>query len=62
MITVDVRDEITPFIRSWLQQNPRFIRSLTKSLGWYAQREIKVLSRDSRVTSRWPKRTPLKIR
>lgn len=62
MISIDVRDEITPFIRSWLQQNPRFIRSLTKSLGWYAQREIKALSRDSRVTSRWPKRTPLKIR
>lgn len=62
MITVDVRDDITPLIRSWLQQNPKFIRSLTKSLGWYVQREIKTLSRDSRITSHWPARTPLKIR
>lgn len=60
MIEVNVRDSVTPYIESFLRENPRFIRSLTKSVGWFVQREIKKLSRNSRITSRWRKRTPLK--
>ena len=59
MIEVNVRDSVTPYIESFLRENPRFIRSLTKSVGWFVQREIKKLSRNSRITSRWRKRTPL---
>lgn len=62
MITVDVRDEITPFIRSWLQQNPRFMRSLSKSIGWYVRGSVRRLVRDGNFPNRWEKRTPIEIR
>ena len=61
MITVDIKDEITPLIKNYLANNPHMLRSLTKSLGWYVQSSIKKLSR-AQLGRRWRERTPLKIR
>lgn len=41
MITVDIRDEVTPLIKSYLANNPKMIASLTKSIGWYVQSNVK---------------------
>lgn len=61
MITVDIRDEATPLIKSYLANNPKMIASLTKSIGWYVQSNVKKLS-TSTLPSRWADRVPLKIR
>lgn len=62
MIKLDVRDAISPKIENWLRDNPKYIRSLTKSIGWFVQKEIKRLSNDTAVTSGWRERMPLKLR
>ena len=49
MITVDVKDEITPLLKKYLENNPRMIASLTKSLGWYVQGSIKKLGQIGRA-------------
>lgn len=61
MITVDIRDEVTPLIKRYLTDNPRMLASLSKSLGWYVQSETKKLSRGA-IAGGWPKRSPLEIR
>lgn len=61
MITVDIRDEVTPLIKSYLANNPKMIASLTKSIGWYVQSNVKKLS-TSTLPDRWADRVPLKIR
>lgn len=38
MIKLDVRDAISPKIENWLRDNPKYIRSLTKSIGWFVQK------------------------
>lgn len=62
MITVTIKDQITPEINYFLQNNPRFISSLTKSIGWYVQGRIKKLTYGSTVTAPWQERIPLKVR
>lgn len=62
MISVSLKDEITPMITRFLQNNPRFISSLTKSVGWFVQSNTKKLSQQKRITSKWKKRVPLDIR
>lgn len=61
MITVDVKDEITPLLKRYLENNPRMIASLTKSLGWYVQGSIKKLGRE-RLAEKWRERVPLEVR
>ena len=61
MITVDVKDEITPLLKKYLENNPRMIASLTKSLGWYVQGSIKKLGRE-RLAEKWRERVPLEVR
>lgn len=62
MITVSIKDAITPLIQRYLENNPRMIRSLSKSIGWFVQKEVKTLSQSSTITSKWRKRVPLNIR
>lgn len=62
MIALEVKDEITPMISLWLSTNPKFIRSLTKSVGWYVQKNIKQLVNDPSFNSRWPARMPYEKR
>lgn len=61
MITIDVKDEITPLLKRYLENNPRMIASLTKSLGWYVQGSIKKLGRE-RLAEKWRERVPLEVR
>lgn len=62
MITVSIKDAITPLVQRYLENNPRMIRSLSKSIGWFVQKNVKELSQSSAVTSKWRKRVPLDIR
>lgn len=62
MITVSIKDAITPLIQRYLENNPRMIRSLSKSIGWFVQKNVKTLSQSSAITSKWRRRTPLDIR
>ena len=62
MITVSIKDAITPLIQRYLENNPRMIRSLSKSIGWFVQKDIKKLSQSTAITSKWRKRAPLGIR
>lgn len=62
MIELSIQDNITPAIAQFLENNPQFIRSLTKSSGWYVQSQIKKLSQQNRITSKWKQRTPLEVR
>lgn len=62
MITVSIKDAITPLIQRYLENNPRMIRSLSKSIGWFVQKNIKTLSQSPVITSKWRRRTPLYIR
>ena len=62
MITISIKDAITPLIQRYLENNPRMIRSLSKSIGWFVQKNIKTLSQSSAITSKWRRRTPLDIR
>lgn len=59
-IVIAVKDGISPFILGWLKNNPRFMRSVTKSTGWYTQKGIK----DSvpEISLGWKERVPYEIR
>lgn len=41
ILEIDVTDEITPAIKRFFQRNPKYLKHLTKSVGWYFQRETK---------------------
>lgn len=62
MLTVETRDEITPLVKRYLENNPRMIRSLTKSVGWFTQREIKDLIAKGILSSEWKQRSPYEVR
>lgn len=62
MISLDVRDEITPLVKRYLENNPRMLQSLAKSIGWFTQKEIKSLAVSKAITSQWRSRTPYEIR
>ena len=62
MLTVETRDEITPLIKRYLENNPQMVRSLAKSVGWYTQKEIKSLISKGELPSDWQQRTPYAIR
>ena len=38
---ITLEDNITPQIKRWLQDNPRFIRSVLKSTGYMVQKQLK---------------------
>lgn len=60
MITeINVTDEISPTLKSFMESNPRYFRALGKSVGWWYQREIKKELLEGRAGSvyykeRWP--------
>ena len=59
MITVSINDGITPTIANYLKNNPQMLRSLSKSVGWYVQKNIKALVKNNtQLTSQWPERSP----
>lgn len=59
MITVSINDGITPTIANYLRNNPNMLHSLSKSVGWYVQKNIKGLVKNGTpLTSQWPKRSP----
>lgn len=62
MINLDIRDEITPLVKRYLENNPRMLQSLAKSLGWFTQKEIKRLAVSKSITSQWHERVPYEIR
>ena len=53
--TID-EDGITPFVRSWLRNNPRMISSVLKSAGYHVQVELKKASRGQITPRTWRKR------
>lgn len=62
MLTVETRDEITPLVKRYLENNPQMIRSLAKSVGWFTQKEIKSLISKGELPSDWKQRSPYEIR
>lgn len=62
MITVSIKDAITPLIQRYLENNPRMIRSLSKSIGWFVRDNVRKYLRDDSFTSRWKRRVPFEIR
>lgn len=41
LIEISVADEISPAVKRMLEHNKVYLRHITKSLGWYIQKEIK---------------------
>lgn len=41
MIEINVSDELTPTLHKMLSSNQRYLRLITKSLGWYVSTQIK---------------------
>ena len=62
MLTVETRDEITPLVKRYLENNPQMVHSLAKSVGWYTQKEIKSLISKGELPNDWQQRTPYAIR
>lgn len=62
MLTVETRDEITPLIKRYLENNPQMVLSLAKSVGWYTQKEIKSLISKGELPNDWQQRSPYAIR
>lgn len=60
VITIGVQDGISPFLQEWLRNNPRFLRSTTKSAGWYVQKGIK--KSVPQISPGWKERIPYKVR
>ena len=60
VVTIGVQDEIGPFLQEWMRNNPRFLRSATKSAGWYVQKEIK--GNIDTVAAGWKPRVPYWVR
>lgn len=60
IVAISLQDGISPFLQAWLKNNPRFIRSATKSVGWYVQREIK--GNIDTIAGGWKERVPYAIR
>ena len=59
-IVISIRDGISPFLLEWLKNNPRFIRSATKSAGWYVQKGIKESVPE--ISLGWKPRIPFWVR
>lgn len=59
-IVISIRDGISPFLQEWLKNNPRFIRSATKSAGWYVQKGIKESVPE--ISLGWKPRIPFWVR
>lgn len=62
MLTVETKDEITPLIKRYLENNPTMVRSLAKSVGWFTQKEIKSLISKGELPGDWKERSPYEIR
>lgn len=62
MLTVETRDEITPLVKRYLENNPQMIRSLAKSVGWFTQKELKRLVSNGELPADWKERSPYEIR
>ena len=41
IITVDIEDQISPFLQYMAKTTPDFMRKAAKSLGWYVQSQVK---------------------
>lgn len=62
MLTVETKDEITPLIKRYLENNPTMVSSLAKSVGWFTQKEIKSLISKGELPADWKERSPYAIR
>lgn len=40
-VEIEVKDEISPMLLYWVENNERYFRALTKSVGWWYQKSIK---------------------
>lgn len=56
---ITLEDNITPQIKRWLQDNPRFIRSVLKSTGYMVQKQLKKDIRGDFPGQNWKERWPL---
>ena len=63
IINIDVQDSISPALLHMLEHNESYLRHVTKSVGWYAQKEIKAgVASGSPNGSTFVERIPFKIR
>ena len=62
IVKLTLSDGLTPFVRSWLQNNPRMKRSVLKSAGWFVQAELKKGSRGKFIGQNWKPRWALERR
>lgn len=62
MLKIGLEDNISPMVKYWLAQNPKFLQSLSKSLAWFISKDIKKLTNDSQLTGQWRPRTPIRVR
>lgn len=59
---ISLEDNISPFVKRWLKNNPRFISSVLKSTGYMVQNKLKVGIRGNFSGQKWQKRWPLEER
>lgn len=63
IVEINVVDEISPMLQHWIERNPKYFRSLGKSIGWWYQREIKTEVREGHAGNvTYPQRWALKDR
>lgn len=63
VINLDIADEISPMIERALQHNKAYLRHITKSLGWYIQKEVKAgIKSGAPGGDKFPERIPWKVR
>ena len=63
VVKVTLNDGLTPFVRGWLDNNPRMKRSVLKSTGWFVQAQLKKGSEGKVASSAsWKERWALERR
>lgn len=62
MLKISLEDNISPTVKYWIAQNPKFLQSLAKSMGWFVRKRIKELINNDTLANRWEQRAPLKVR
>ena len=60
---IDVTDEISPMLLRFMERNPRYIRALGKSVGWWYSKQIKTEIGEGHAGSvEYPERWSLELR
>ena len=62
-ITIDIEDQVSPFLQYMAKTNPEFMKKAAKSLGWYVQAQTKKGVRSGHPGGQsFAERLPLKAR